>query len=718
MNKEQAEKRIEKLKKEISYHRYLYHVLDKIEISDAALDSLKNELDKLEKKFPDLITADSPTQRVGGKPLDKFRKVRHSAPMMSLFDAFSRDDMIDWEKRMEKNLTPRPPLPTSPLTPLLNRRGGGERSETGERLDYYCELKLDGLAIALIYEKGNFTQGATRGNGLVGEGVTQNVKTIEAIPLSLRLPSEKELAKIGLNVDQIKKLQQAINGGNLEVRGEAIMPDKVFNNLNKKYKKQGKRLLANSRNGAAGSIRQLDPRLAAERKLDYYVYDLMSDFGLERQEQRMELVKLLGFKVVKHNKYCKNLEEVFKFHGHWEKHRDKLDFQCDGVAVKVNKLALWPRLGVVGKGPRYMMAYKFAAEQATTKVKDVVWQVGRTGTLTPIAVLDSVNVGGAAISHATLHNVDEIQRLALKINDTVIIERAGDVIPKVIRVLPKLRDGTEKNIKTPHVCPMCGGKVVRVSGEVAYRCVNKNCYAVNLRRLIHWASKGALDIEGLGPKIIEQLVKEQLVSDISDFYSLEAGDLKPLERFADKSAKNLIKAIADKKEIDLVRFIFGLGIRHVGEESAMLLSKKLEVRSQKISDLVDEFQKITIEVLEEMQDVGPIVAKSIFDWFHDNRNLKLLNKLERNGVVIRQQTTDNRQQSLAGKTFVLTGALDSLTRDEAKRKIRELGGNVSSAVSKKTDFVVAGADPGSKYDKAKKLGVKIVDEDEFLKITT
>ena len=697
MNKEQANKRIKKLKKEISHYRYLYHVLDRTEISDAALDSLKNELAKLEQQFPELITADSPTQRVGGKPLDKFNKVRHSTPMMSLFDAFSQDDIRDWEKRMDRILP-------------------------SQIFDYYCELKLDGLAVALVYEKGKFILGATRGDGQTGENVTQNLKTIEAIPLVLREPSESELTKIGLNTRQRKKLRQILGGGKIEVRGEAIMTKKVFADLNKKYKKQGKQLLANSRNAAAGSIRRLDSKLTAERKLDGYIYALTTDLNLERHKQELELAKLLGFKVLKHNKYCKNIEKVFKFHDQWEKNREKLLFNCDGIVVKVNKLALWPHLGTVGKGPRYMMAYKFAAEQATTKLKDVVWQIGRTGTLTPTAMLEPVRVCGVTISRATLHNMDEIKRLGLKIGDTVIIERAGDVIPKIIQVLFKLREGKEKGIHIPSHCPICNGKVEKVSGEVAYRCVNKNCYAVNLRCLTHWASKGALDVEGLGPKIIEQLIKVGLVRDISDFYKLTVGDLKPLERFADKSAENLVKAIAAKKEIDLARFIYGLGIRHIGEESAILLSKKLEVRSKKISDLIDEFQKMTAEDLEEIEDVGPIVAKSIYDWFRDARNLKLLNRLERNGAMIRKQPAcadrkaESRKQILSDKTFVLTGVLSGLTREEAKVRIRVLGGNVSSSVSKKTDYVVVGADPGSKYDKAKRLGVKVIDEEEFLKM--
>jgi DNA ligase (NAD+) len=703
MDKQQAKIRIEKLKKEISRYRYLYHVLDRQEISDAASDSLKNELFKLEMEHPEFITPDSPTQRVGGKPLDKFKKVRHSAPMMSLFDAFSPEDMRDWEKRMERIMP-------------------------GQKFDYFCELKLDGLAAALVYEKGKFSLGATRGDGAIGEDVTQNLRTVEAIPLALRRPEENELVKIGLPKPARNKFYAALDKGTIEARGEAIMTKKVFNELNQKYKKEGKPPLANPRNAAAGSIRQLDPKLTAERKLDCYVYSLITDLGLVMHEQELKLAAALGFKVLKYNKYCKNLEEVLAFHGEWEKNREKLPFHCDGVAVKINQLSLWPRLGAVGKGPRYIMAYKFSAEQAVTKIKEVVWQVGRTGALTPTATLEPVAVGGVTISRATLHNMDEIERLGLKIGDTVIIERAGDVIPKVIKVLPKLRDGGEKNIKPPADCPICGGKVVKAPGEVAYRCVNKNCYAVNLRRLTHWASRKAADIPGLGPKIIEQLAREGLARDISDFYKLTAGDLKPLERFADKSADNLAKAIADKKEIDLARFIYGLGIRHAGEETALLLAKQIPnplgraPRSGAgkfqipITKITKYYQELKVEELERLEDVGPIVARSIYDWFHNKYNLALLDRLEKNGVTIKPLELRVKPRVLAGKTFVLTGTLESLTRDEAKAKIRELGGDISSSVSKNIDFVIAGTEPGSKYDKAKKLGVKIAGEEEFLKM--
>lgn len=705
MKKQEVKNRIEKLKKEINYHRYLYHVKDRQEVSDEALDSLKNELFKLEQEFPEFITSDSPTQRVGGKAINGFKKYEHSEPMLSLFDAFSEQDMRDWEIRISKYLTPRSPLPI--------RRGGVRR------LDYFCELKLDGLAGALRYEKGKFIQGATRGDGRIGEDVTQNLKTIESIPLELRIPSEAELEKIGLNKTQIKKILEEVKNGKVEVRGEAIMTKKTLEELNKKNKRLGKPILANPRNAAAGSIRQLDPKLAAERKLDFYVHGLVNDFGLDTQEQKYNLIKLLGFKVVKENRYCKDLDEVIKFHHSWEEKKDKMPYFFDGVVVKVNNIKIWDELGVVGKGPRYMMAYKFAGEQVTTKLVDITWQVGRTGILTPTATLEPVNVGGVTVTHATLHNMDEIERLGIRIGDTVIIERAGEVIPKIIKVLTKLRDGSEKKISVPKKCPMCDSDVERVEGEVAYRCVNTDCYAVNLRRLIHFVSKGALDIEGLGPKIIEQLMKEGLVRNMADFFSLTVGDLKPLERFADKSAENLIKAINDKKQVDLAKFVYALGIRHVGEETALLLAKQISNKSQiSISKIFNFYQKLSLEDLEKLEDVGPIVAKSIYNWFRDDKNIKILKELDKLGVKIKSFKPQAENSKLKDKTFVLTGSLSGLTRDEAKAKIRELGGNVSSSVSKKTDFVVAGIDPGSKLELAKNLGVKIISEEEFISMIT
>ncbi|MFA6394303.1 MAG: NAD-dependent DNA ligase LigA [Patescibacteria group bacterium] len=723
-NKNEIKKRIEKLRKEVEHHRYLYHVLDKIEISDAALDSLKNELQKLEEENPEFITPDSPTQRVGGQPLDKFRKVRHSSPMMSLFDAFTREDMIEWEKRLVKILDTSHPFPflsNKPhparfaRDPLLTKERVPERERRRVRLEYFCELKLDGLAAALVYENGEFALGATRGDGQVGEDVTQNLRTINSIPLKLRVPPEMEIKKAGLPKDILK----AALSGWLEFRGEAIMAKKVLSKLNEKYKKEGKALLANPRNAAAGSIRQLDPKVAAERKLDFYVYATANGLNLKKHEDELVTARLLGLKVLNQVKLCKNLKEVLEFHDYWEKRRDSLPFLCDGVVVKVNELSLWPKLGIVGKGPRYMMAYKFTAEQATTKIKDVIWQVGRTGILTPAALMEPARVGGVTISRATLHNMDEISRLGLKIGDTVIIERAGDVIPKVIKVLTGLRDGREKEIKVPRECPMCAGEVEKVAGEVAYRCKNKKCYAARLRGMFHFASRGAVDIDGLGPKIIEQLVKEGLIKDVSDFYTLTAGDLKGLERFAEKSAENLIEAIDARREIDLARLIYGLGIRHVGEEMAVAISQRVKKsESQKISDFLKAMQSMSVEMWQEMEDVGPKVAESIYEWFHNKHNIELLHNLEKNGVKLKTQASDSGRRDLAGKTFVLTGSLHGLTRDEAKARIRKLGGDVSSSVSKNTDYVIAGSEPGSKYDKAKKLGVKVINEGGFLNLIT
>lgn len=593
------------------------------------------------------------------------------------------------------------------LTPSLKGGVGG--------LTYYVELKMDGLAVALIYEKGKFVLGATRGDGEVGEDVTRNLKTIEAIPLVLRRPTEAELKKIGLSAEAIKKLFGALDSGRLEARGEAIISTKVFAELNKQYKKQGRAELANPRNAAAGSIRQLDSKLTAERRLDCHIYSLLAPFNkggqggfLQTHEQEHELAKLLGFKVLKQNKYCRNLEEAIKFHDDWENNRDKVPFECDGVVIVVNDLSLWPKLGIVGKGPRYMMAYKFAAEQATTVVEDIVWQVGRTGVLTPTAHLKPVKVYGVTVSRATLHNLDEIRRLGLKIGDTVIIERAGDVIPKVVKVLPNLRVGRELEIKVPRECPMCSGGVEKVAGEVAYRCINKNCYAVNLRSLTHWASRNAMDIDGLGPKIIEQLMKEGLVKDISDFFKLTIGDLKPLERFADKSADNLVAAIEAKKEVDLARFIYSLGIRHVGEESALALAKHF--------GSLEKIKQASLEEINKIYDFGEVMAKSAYEWFHDKNNIELLSRLVEAGVRVRSMKLSAKSLKLAGKIFVLTGGLEKLTRDQAKAKIRELGGDISSSVSKNTDYVVAGEEAGSKLEKAKKLGVKVIDESEFMKL--
>lgn len=709
MNKIEAKNRVEKLKKEIDFHRYNYHVLDRETISPAALDSLKNELFQLENEFPDLITPDSPTQRVGGKPLEKFKKATHSQPMISLFDAFSEAEMRAWEERN---------------TNYLKRSW---------RPEYYCELKLDGLALNLKYKNGQLVEGATRGDGRVGEEVTNNIKTINSLPLKLRQPSAEELRALGFSGAEIKEILQLIISGVLEIRGETVMTKKVFAELNRRYEKAGKAPLANTRNGAAGSIRQLDSKITAERKLDFYAYDLLFSKPnghpyergeiVARRDQADKLANLLGFKTLKFNKVCHGLEAVFDFYSSVEKKRESLPFEIDGTVVKVNDLKMWLVLGIVGKAPRYMMAYKFSAEQATTKINDVVWQVGRTGALTPTAMLEPVKVGGAVISRSTLHNFDEIRRLDLRIGDTVVIERSGDVIPKVLNVLKNLRTGKEKKIMPPYVCPMCGGKVIRVAGEVAYRCANKRCYAVNLRQIIHFVSKGAADLEGLGPKLIEQFMTSGLVKEAADLYALKKEDLLSLERFAEKKADNVIKMIAARRALRLDRFIYGLGIRHVGEETAQLLAHNLELQLEekiiKISEVIKAFEKWTQEDLEKMPDVGPIVAQSIFEFWRQEANLKLLAKFSEQGVTLTSAgalSNSGIGGKLSGQTFVLTGSLNSLTRAEAKDRIKALGGTVKENVARETNYVVAGEEPGSKYNKAQKLGIKILGEEEFLKL--
>ncbi|MFN3302004.1 MAG: NAD-dependent DNA ligase LigA, partial [Patescibacteria group bacterium] len=536
LTKQEAKKRIEKLRKEIQHHDYLYYVLDKPEISDAAYDSLKRELIELEKQFPEFITPDSPTQRIGGKPLEKFEKVKHKIPMLSLQDAMDEKELMDWEERIKKLLAP------------------------SEKLDYFVELKMDGLAVSLIYKNGIFFKGATRGDGFTGEEITQNLKTIKSIPLRLRL---EELEKF---------LKKKIKVSEIEIRGEAFMSKKAFLEVNEEQKKKGEPLFANPRNAAAGSIRQLDPKITASRKLDFYGYQIVTDIGQKTHQEVHQFLKILGFKENPYNKFCQNLNEVIDFHQKISKLREKLPYEIDGIVVTVNDNKIFEKLGVVGKTPRGSIAFKFPGIEATTKVKDIIVQIGRTGKLTPVALLEPVKVGGVTISRATLHNEDEIKRLDVRIGDTVIVQRAGDVIPDIKSVIKNLRTGKEKKFSMPKKCPICGSKVYRKEGEVDYYCSNKNCFATQRRYLYHFVSKKAFDIEHLGPKIIDQLVNEGLIKDAADIFSLTQGDLEPLERFAEKSAQNLVEAIKKAKKIPLTRFIYALGIRHVGEENASLLA--------------------------------------------------------------------------------------------------------------------------------------------------
>jgi len=682
MNKKQAQERIEKLKNLINYYRYQYHVLDKLEISEAALDSLKQELFQLEQQFPDLVTPDSPTQRVGGKPLEKFAKVKHPQPMLSFNDAFSEKDMTDWLERINKLLTP----------------------AEQKQVDFYCEPKLDGLAIELIYENGFFKIGSTRGDGLVGEDVTQNLKTIEAIPLKLREVKEvvEELTAAGLKEIAVKIQKQGLK--EVVVRGEAIISKKDFAKVNQEQEKLGLPKFANPRNLAAGSIRQLDPKITAQRRLDSNCYELLTDFGQKTHEEKHKILKALGFKTNnKYSKYCRNLAEVFEFHKTTQNLRDKFPYEIDGIVVTVNNIKIFEKLGVVGKAPRGAIAYKFPLKQATTMVEDIKVQVGRTGAITPVAILKPVEVGGVTISRATLHNEDEIKRLGIKIGDTVIVGRAGDVIPDIIKVLPELRTGKEKEFKMPKTCPACGTKLIKPAGEALWRCPNPQCFARQREYFSHFVR--AFDIVGLGPKIIDRLIEEGLVSDPADLFKLKEGDLIPLERFAEKSAQNLIQAIQSKKEIPLARFIYALGIRNVGEETAQDLAE--------FFGSIEKMKKASLAELQKIKDIGPVVAQSIYNFFREKRNNEFLEKLKKVGVKIQYQKTKSKKQKLKGLTFVFTGGLETMTREEAKEKVRLLGGEVSESVSKKTDFVVVGKEPGSKLAKAQKLNVKIINEEQF-----
>jgi len=688
VNKAEAKKRIEKLKGLINKYRYSRHVLDKELVPIEVEDSLKKELFDFEQEFPEFITPDSPTQRVGGKPLEKFEKVRHPTPMLSFNDAFSEKDMEDWLERISRLLTP----------------------TEASKIDFYCEPKLDGLAIELIYENGILKAGSTRGDGIIGEDVTQNLKTVEAIPLRLRIKKEilKDFKTQGCDPCILEAIRNFDFKKSIVVRGEAIIIKKDFEKVNKEQIKRNFPPYANPRNLAAGSIRQLDPKVTASRHLDSNAYDLVTDLGQKNHFEKHQIIETLGFKTNnKYSKYCRNLKEVFEFHDFWQKNREKLPYEIDGIVVIVNDNKIFEKLGVVGKAPRGVIAFKFPLKQATTIIEDIKVQVGRTGALTPVAILKPVEVGGVTISRATLYNEDEMKRLGVKIGDTVIVGRAGDVIPDIISVLPELRTGREKEFKFPKKCPACGGKVVRPAGEVVWRCLNPKCFARQREYFYHFISKAAFDIVGLGPKIVDRLIDEGLVSDPADLFELEEGDILPLERFAEKSAKNLIEAIQSRKKIQFPRFIYALGIRNVGEETARTLAEYF--------GSIEKLKKASLEELQKIMNVGPMVAKSIYAFFQEKRNLKFIEKLKWVGVEIISEKKPKRQ-ILEGKTFVLTGSLGSMAREEAKEKIRLLGGEISESVSKKTDYVLVGKEPGSKFEKAQKLGVKTINEKEFLKI--
>ncbi len=675
MNKEQYRQRAEKLKKMIRHHRYLYHVLNRQEIEESVLDSLKHELYQIEQKYPELVTLDSPTQRVGGEPLKKFDKVQHETPMLSIEDVFSEKELKNWNSYLER------------LAPSDN-------------IDWFCELKIDGFAVTLIYEKGILIRGATRGNGAEGENVTQNLKTIESIPLKLSVCTEISSLKIQ------KRTEDLIKSGKIEIRGEVYMTKKAFQKINEERQRKGEAVYANPRNIAAGSIRQLDSKLAASRDLNFLAYGIVTDLGQKQHSQEHEILKCLGFAADKNVKECKTLEEITKFWRRINKKRDSFSFQIDGVVVSVNNNILFKKLGVAGKSSRGARAFKFSAKRAATQIEDIRIQIGRTGAATPIAYLRPVNIEGTTISRATLHNADEIQRLGVKIGDTVIIERAGDVIPVVVEALTELRVGGEEKFCMPKVCPICESPLKRPEGEVIWRCLNKDCQAQRKRSLHHFVSKKAFDIDGLGPKVINRLIEENLISQASDLFNLQEGDLMLLERFAEKSVSNLIASIQKSKKISLARFIYAMGIRHIGEGMSINLANYFRA--------INKLQNASVEELKNIPDIGEKAAISINNWFKSENNRQIVERLLRKGIKIFAPPPIGKK--LKGKTFILTGSLKTLTRSGAEKRIRLLGGHPLSSVSKETNYIVTGKNPGSKLAKARQLGIKIIEEKEFLKM--
>jgi DNA ligase (NAD+) len=665
-NDKKLDKKIEALREKIRHHEYRYYVLDNPELSDADFDKLMNELKRIEAEHPELITPESPTQRVGGKPREGFVKARHSSAMLSLDNAYSEEELSDWERRVQE---------------LSGRTD----------LEYMCELKLDGMSLALVYSDGRLERGITRGDGNIGEDVTLNVRTVRSIPLSI---SKDKLKKAGIPPD-------------FETRGEMLMPLAAFRKLNEEREKQGLPTFANPRNFTAGTVRQLEPSITAQRRMDYFAYMLLKDGQtfFDRQSKTMDALEAAGFKVNPNRKLAKNLDEVWKFIQSWEAKRESLSYEIDGIVIKVDRTAWQRELGFTGKAPRWAIAYKFAARGAVTQIEDIVPQVGRTGKLTPVAWLKPVPIGGTTVSRATLHNMDFIDELGIKVGDWVEVERGGDVIPKVVKVVEdKDHPRGHKQFEMPEHCPVCGGNVVRTPGEADHRCVNANCPAKLQGTILHFASRHVMNIDGLGEALVNQLNERGLVKNVADLYKLTKDDLLKLERMGEKSAENVLGEIEASKKLPLERVIYGLGIRMVGERTAQFLAEHF--------GSLDAIMNASTEELEEVNEVGPRIAESIVEFFGDEHNRKLVNDLRKAGLTFTGQKKE-KGTKLAGKTFVLTGTLERHTRDEAKQMIEDAGGRVSGSVSKKTDYVVAGSDAGSKLDKARELKVNVIGEKEL-----
>jgi DNA ligase (NAD+) len=654
-------KKIESLRDKIRHHESLYYVLDSPEISDAEFDKLMQQLKQVESDHPDLVTPDSPTQRVGGKPREGFVKVPHSSPMLSLDNTYNEEELRDWERRVHE----------------LSGRSD---------VDYVCELKLDGMSLALVYEDGKLARGVTRGDGSVGEDVTLNIRTVRSIPLLI--PSEK-LKKAGIPAD-------------FEVRGELLMPTASFKKINDERERDGLPTFANPRNFTAGTVRQLDSNITAQRRLDYFPYMLLRNGRtyFDRHWKSLSALDAAGFKVNQNRKLVSSMDEVWEFIQQWEAKRDSLPYEIDGIVIKVDRTSLQDELGFTGKAPRWAIAYKYAARGGITKLENVRWQVGRTGKLTPVAQLVPVSIGGTTVRNATLHNMDEIQRLGVKIGDWVRVERGGDVIPKVVEV-DKDHPRGKDDIDVPDKCPVCGTRVMRTEGEVDYRCVNANCPAKLLGTILHFASRGVMNIDGMGDALVTQLTERSLVKNVADIYKLTKENLLSLERMGEKSAQNILDEIEGSKKLPLERVIYGLGIRFVGERTAQFLAEHF--------GSMEALQQARVEELQNVDEVGPRIAESIAEFFSIPANRKLVERLREAKLTL---TGEKKQRGtkLTGKTFVLTGTLPRFTRDEAKKMIEDAGGKVTGSVSKKTDYVVAGSDAGSKLDKARELGVAVIDE--------
>ncbi len=659
------EKKIEALRDQIRHHEYRYFVLDDPEISDAEFDQLMNRLKTLEAEHPALITPDSPTQRVGGKPREGVVKAAHSSPMLSLDNTYNVDDLRSWERRVHE---------------LSGRRD----------IDYVCELKLDGMSLALHYEDGRLVRGITRGDGTVGEDVTLNVRTVRSVPLSI--PKET-LKKTGIPA-------------NFEVRGEMLMPLAAFRKMNEDREQKGLSLFANPRNATAGTVRQLEPSITAQRRLDYFAYMLLQNGRtfFDRHWETLNALDAVGFKVNGSRKLAKDFEQVWTFVGQEETKREKLPYEIDGIVVKVDRTELQDELGYTGKAPRWAIAYKYAARAGITQIEGVLVQVGRTGKLTPVAMLKPVPIGGTTVSRATLHNMDEIERLGVKIGDWVEVERGGDVIPKVNRVLEdKDHPRGDKTFHMPNKCPVCGGQVVRTEGEADHRCVNANCPAKLRETILHFASRGVMNIDGMGDALVNQLTDRGLVKNVADIYKLTEADLLSLERMGEKSAQNVLDEVEASKKLPLERVIYGLGIRFVGERTAQFLAEHF--------GSMDALMNASEEELQQVNEVGPRIAQSIGEFFREKKNRELVEGLRAARLTF-SGTKKERGTKLAGKTFVLTGTL-TRPRDQVKKMIEDAGGRVSGSVSKKTDYVVAGSDAGSKLDKAKELRVNVIGEKDL-----